>query len=93
MTEEDRRIVVASKLHRLGVSGAGVVELLSYYSLDEIELQMKYLPFRKAKRPEALIIEAVRNNYSPPKEFYYAEVQTPSPEPEQLLDEDTQPPA
>lgn len=77
---KERSIRVAIDLQLIGVSQAGVVELLSNYSLDEIEKQLEYLPHRKAKRPEAFIIEAIRHNYSPPKELYYAKTETePTP--------------
>jgi len=71
MTKERMRSL-AIELFKIGVSQSGVQELLSLHELDEVERQLAYLPYRKAKRPEALIIEAVRRRYSPPKEFYYA---------------------
>lgn len=83
----DRQILIAVRLQELGVSQAGVVELLSQYPLDLIEQQLTWLPLRKAKRPEALIIEAVRNNYSPPKEAFHAQTEKPAPQPEALVDE------
>ncbi len=67
---------LAMELMRLGVSTSGVERLLSVNDLDEIERQLAYLPYRNAKRPEAFIVEAVRNRYSPPKEFYYAANET-----------------
>lgn len=70
---QDKAVEIAIELQKLGVSQAGVTELLSGYPFDQIERQLAYLPYRKAKRPEAFIIEAVRNNYSPPKEFFYAQ--------------------
>lgn len=83
----DRAIELAIALMRVGVSRAGVTELLSSYEFDVIERQLQYLPFRKAKRPEAFIIEAIRHDYSPPKELYYAPTQT-QPTSESDLDED-----
>lgn len=72
MTNLERMTAVATELFKLNVSNAGVSQLLRDYSVDEIERQLLYLPYRKAKRPNAFIIEAVRENYSPPKEFTYA---------------------
>lgn len=66
----ERATTLAVELMKLGISQVGVSELLSNYDLDEIERQMLYLPHRRAKRPGAFLIEAVRNHYSPPKEFY-----------------------
>ncbi len=71
----DRNVAVAAKLLQLGISHSGVVELLQYYPIDQIELQLKWLPFRNAKRPGAFLINAVRNHYSLPKEAYYAKDQ------------------
>lgn len=82
----DRQILLAVRLQELGVSQAGVVELLSQYPLDLVEQQLEWLPMRKAKRPEAFIIEAVRNNYSPPKEAFHAQTEKPAPQPEALMD-------
>ena len=86
MTEEEalvghnRATKIAYQLLKLGVSHRGVQELMIGYPYDQIERQLEFLPLRKAKRPEAFIMDAVRNNYSPPKEFYYAKAQTePSP--------------
>jgi hypothetical protein len=89
-SEEERRTAVALDLLRLGVSSVGSIDLMTGYPLETIERQLEYLPYRKAKRPEAFIIEAVRHNYSPPKEFFYASNETePSGNPDSL-DEDPQ---
>lgn len=69
----DRKTRLAVELYKLGVSKDGVVELLSQFSEDEIEQQLIYLPYRKAKRQEAFIVEAIRKSYSPPKEYFYAQ--------------------
>lgn len=69
----DRKTRLAVELYKLGVSKDGVVELLSQFSEDEIEQQLIYLPYRKAKRQEAFIVDAIRKSYSPPKEYYYAQ--------------------
>lgn len=71
MHEADRMVSLAIRLQRLGVSQRGTQELL-LYPLDVIERQLDYLPYRKAKRPEALIIDAIRNDYSPPLELFHA---------------------
>jgi len=67
---------LAIELQRLGVSQHGIVELLSSYSHEEISRQLAWLPLRKAKRPEAFIIEAVRHSYSAPNQPHYAPHQT-----------------
>lgn len=74
--EEATRL--AFELLKLGVSHAGVQELLVNYPYEVIDRQLSFMPYRKAKRPEAFIMEAVRRNYSPPKEFFYAKAETQS---------------
>ena len=86
----DRLVQLAVELFKIGVSKSGVEELLSLHELDEVERQIAYLPYRKAKRPEAFVIEAVRRQYSPPKEFYYAHDSTQSINPEKSLDADAE---
>lgn len=83
---KERATKIAYDLLKLGVSNTGVQELLVNYPYDQIERQIQFLPFRKAKRPEAFIIEAVRRNYSPPKEFFYAKNQVESSTSEHPLD-------
>ncbi len=84
-------IQIAVELQRLGVSKAGIIDILTNYPHDVIERQLLFLPYRKAKRKEAFIIDAIRNNYSAPKEFYYASNQTPPPDALAQLDEDAEP--
>ncbi|ARU41215.1 hypothetical protein CCB80_08735 [Armatimonadetes bacterium Uphvl-Ar1] len=69
----DRKTKLAVELYKLGVSKDGVIELLAHFSEDEIERQLIYLPYRRAKRKEAFIVDAIKKSYSPPKEYYYAQ--------------------
>lgn len=71
----DPAVELAKKLHLLGISHVGIVEVMSQYAHDRIRQQLAYLPYRRAKRPEAFLIEAVRNNYSPPKEYFHAQAE------------------
>lgn len=80
MTNLERMTAVAVELFKLNVSNTGVSQLLRDYSVDEIERQLMYLPYRNAKRPNAFIIQAIRGNYSPPKEFTYAKYAKHLPE-------------
>ena len=89
---DPRAVKIATDLHILGVSQTGIVELLTQYPFDRIEKQLLYLPFRKAKRPEALIIDAIRNNYAPPKEYFYAKAETADPEPQTFVDQGSEHP-
>jgi hypothetical protein len=67
----DRAVKLAGRLLELGISKEAVIELLTY-PLDQVEAQLNFLPYRKAKRPGAFVIGAIRRNYSAPKGFYYA---------------------
>jgi hypothetical protein len=69
---EERSVAAAAALMRLGVSRAGVVDLLSHHPLEIIERQLRFLPLRDAKRPEALIVDAIRNDYSAPNPHRHA---------------------
>ena len=84
----DRNVQIAAKLLQLSISHAGVVELLQFPP-DEVEQQLLWLPFRKAKRPGAFLINAVRNHYSPPKESYYAKDQIEAHGVNDSLDQNT----
>jgi hypothetical protein len=86
MMSRERATQIAVRLMKLGVSNAGVQELLAHYPYEEIERQLDFLPYRKAKRPEAFIMDAVRKNYSPPKETYYAKNPTSLPKANFKLD-------
>ena len=90
---QDRLTLASMRLQRLGVSQAGTVELISQYPIEAIEAQLDWLPYRKAKRPGAFIVEAIRNSYSPPKELFYAPTQKPACNPDSLLDQGAQPAA
>lgn len=88
---DPRAVRIAVELQLLGVSQAGVIELLSQHPYEEIERQLSYMPFRRAKRPEAFIMEAVRNRYSPPKELLNAKTQAPASAPLPVVDQGSQP--
>ena len=60
----DRTVRLAARLLKLGISRDGVLDLLVGYPLDEVENQLDWLPYRKAKRPGAFVIEAIRHKYN-----------------------------
>jgi hypothetical protein len=90
---QERATEIALQLLRLGVSKAGVEGLMRDYPYDEIERQLNYLPYRKAKRPDAFIVEAVRRNYSAPKELFHAKNSAHAPRTKSAVDQDAQPTA
>jgi hypothetical protein len=67
----DRRVAAAAELMKIGVSNAGVVALLAF-DIEVIERQLRLLPKRKCRRPEAFIVEAIRSDYSAPNKHYHA---------------------
>lgn len=89
----DKQTELAVALMRLGVSQEVVVDLLVQYPLDVIESQLQYLPYRRAKRKEAFIVEAIRKNYSPPKEMHHAKAKADLAAALNALDEDSKHPA
>ena len=48
---DERAVQIAVKLMQLGVSRAGIDELLQH-PYDVIEQQLAFLPYRKARRPD-----------------------------------------
>src|ERR1700761_3376254 len=70
MAKDERLVTIAYRLLALHVSGARVTELMNTFPPDRIERQLDWLPFRNATRPEAMIVEAIRKDYSAPKEAY-----------------------
>jgi hypothetical protein len=87
MSAPDRMTRIAMELQKLGIAHHQVVLMLGE-NLDEIERQLAYLPHRKARRPGAFLIEAVRRRYSAPPTFYATTHAHPSTPTE--LDEDSQ---
>jgi len=82
---------LAMELLKLGVSKKGVEELLNHYPYEEIRRQLDFLPLRKATRPEAFIVEAIRHSYSPPKEHFYAPSETDSAGSTHPVDQSSEP--
>ena len=88
----NKTVELATELLKLGLSRPVVTVLLSEYPLEDVERQLTYLPFRKAKRPGAFLVEAIRSNYSPPKEFFHATPHPPHPQEPVPLDKGPQQP-
>lgn len=88
---DERMVRLAQQLQLAGVSQAVTAQLLAH-DLDIIERQLAYLPYRKCRRPEAFLVEAIRKDYSPPKDFFYAANVAQARRVRQPLDQDSQPP-
>lgn len=87
----DKAVILAGKLLELGVSQVGITEILSQYPLEQIERQILFFPFRKAKRSGAFIVQAIRHDYSAPKEFFYASNDSAHPNGANALDQGAKP--
>jgi hypothetical protein len=90
MNESDPLVQLAIELKKLGVSDTRIVELLSKHTQEEIRNQLDWLPYRRASRPEAFVIEAIRKGYGAPKEIYAS--RHPKSEAPGAVDKDSQPP-
>lgn len=81
---------IARRLRELGVSRKAILDIISLYSWDLVQQQLDWLPYRKARRPEAFIVDAIRYNYSAPKEIYYASHKASHSQPPEQLDQDSE---
>lgn len=61
----ERMTKVAMELMVIGVSQSRIVPLLSF-GLDRVERQLKWLPYRKARKPASLIVKAIEEDYDAP---------------------------
>ena len=64
--DERARDYTQQRLIRLGVSVEQAALLLHQHSLEEIERQLDWLPYRKAKRPAGFIVAAIEGAYDEP---------------------------
>lgn len=89
-TQSEERVVrLAGRMLELGISKEMILQLLTY-PLDDLEAQLGWLKYRKARRPGAFLIMAVRRNYAPPKEFYYAHIKAIKGNRRNPVDQDAQ---
>ncbi|MBS1702862.1 MAG: hypothetical protein JST12_14455 [Armatimonadetes bacterium] len=87
----ERATRIAYRLMELGVSHAMVEHLMCHYAYDAIEHQLDCLPYRKARRPEAMIVQAIRKNFSTPNVHYHAKTQAARPADPVLVDPGPEP--
>lgn len=84
LSRENRLVM---ELHFLGVSNKAIIDLVGDYPWEVIEDQLKYLPYRNARNKAAFIVKAIKHNYSPPKNYFYAAHQALAANPESQLDQ------
>lgn len=61
--------VLYQKLIDVGVSKNVALELVKEYPNETIENQLKYLKFRKADEPSAVLVKSIREDWAPPKDY------------------------
>ena len=66
-TDERKRIL--RELLKHGVSGSIASELLDRYPTDRIARQLETLPFRSAREPAAMLIKAVKEDWTAPAAY------------------------
>lgn len=62
-------VQLALEMMRLGVSETVVRDLLAGYPPERIERQLRYLPFRNAKKPVSLLVASIKDDYEAPTGF------------------------
>lgn len=65
----DRQSSIRSKLIEIGVSKKTIEELIKEYPEDQIEKQIKYLPYRRAKNKAAFIVKAIKGDWEPTQNY------------------------
>jgi len=79
---------LAEKLKKVGVSDKAIQQILANYAKETIHNQLLYLPHRQAKNPAGLLVQAIKGNWSEPKEYLsLKEKQKQTQEQNQLLEE------
>ena len=65
----ERRKQILRELLRCGVSGSIASELLDKYPMDRIARQLELLPYRNAKEPAAMLIKAIKEDWTAPAAY------------------------
>jgi len=65
-TDQERRVRLILALRKMGVSEQVCTDLLVGFSLDRIEQQIAWLPFRRAKRRSSMIVASIKGDYERP---------------------------
>lgn len=60
---------LVEKLKEVGVSDKATLEIMAKYTQKIIQNQLNYLPYRQAKNPAGLLVQAIRGDWSAPKEY------------------------
>jgi len=79
---------LVDKLKQVGVSDQAIRAMMAKYPPKIIQQQLNYLPYRQAKNPAGLLVQAIKGDWSTPKEYLAVkEQQRQTQEQNQLKDE------
>ena len=65
-TFQNRVRRLAAELARIGVTGRQIERLFATYEIDEIEQQIVWLPYRRARNPASVVVMAICERYEKP---------------------------
>ena len=60
---------LVNNLKNVGVSDKAIAEIQAKYPPEIIQTQLNYLPYRQAKNPAGLLVQAIKGDWSAPKEY------------------------
>ena len=67
--DTDKRKRILRELLRYGVSGSTASQMLDKYPIERISGQLDMLPFRNAKEPAAMLIKAIKEDWTAPAAY------------------------
>ena len=68
-TDGEKRKQILRELLKCGVSGSIASEMLDKYPAERIAGQLKMLPFRNAKEPAAMLVKAIKDDWTAPAAY------------------------
>ncbi len=66
--EDTQDVQVRRSLQAFGIPPGEIDDLLSRFPMERIERQIRWMGFRKARRPRSFLRAAIENDYAPPVE-------------------------
>jgi len=67
-TRFERQVRLAARLMQLGVSRSQITQLL-LHDLDQVERQLDWLPYRRARKRSSLIVSAIEQDFEAPADW------------------------
>lgn len=66
LKQSEREADIKVALIKLGVRRSRIMEIVEHYDLTRIERQLRWLPYRRARKPSSLIVSAIKEDYEEP---------------------------